>query len=594
MRRLFFSGIVFCGFMLLLTGSLVSAQDDDEREYVGSRECSSCHSDLSRTHQESPHALALISARDDDFFVADFDAGEDIRTVTFPDDDEARAFEMDDVAYALGSGRYVQRYLYEVDRDEYAVLPAEWNTVTEEWQSYGPVENWPDDPAYNFAESCIGCHTTGINFRRGEWEDDGVQCEACHGPGSVHVEEAEDAGRSPSDRELRQIREAIVVSPDAQICGQCHTQGTEPEDNHPFPMNYLPGGDLLDEDVFVPVPEDDPAHWWATGHASRKYMQFNEWLKSGHAEALSAVAENENADDTCLQCHSSDFRFTQARIEAVEEGEREGDPPDPVTVESAQFGITCTTCHNPHADPEETVFLIDQDRYSMCVQCHTDMDMTDGVHYPVQQMHEGQDVVETVVGIPSAHFTAEDGPDCVTCHLPRVPTDMLTRASHTFDPVLPGEALNVEGLQDSCSTCHSEQIEAVGLQAFIDDVQASTESRVTTARDSLNDDTGEWVMVALDFVETDGSWGVHNYAYTDALLDRVEAELGLNIAPPPDVNVLESVPDTITADTTAAEETTDDDDSSSPSAQAIAIAVISLALLAFAGWVFFFKQGDAA
>jgi hypothetical protein len=35
----------------------------------------------------------------------------------------------------------------------------------------------------------------------------------------------------------------------------------------------------------------------------------------------------------------------------------------------------------------------------------------------------------------------------------------------------------------------------------------------------------------LDFVDGDSSLGIHNYFYTDALLDAVEAELGL-VAPP--------------------------------------------------------------
>lgn len=568
-----------------MTGSLVYAQDDDEREFVGSRECSGCHSDLARTHQESPHALALISSRDDDFFVADFDAGEEVRTMTFPDDDKARPFEQDDVAFALGSGRYVQRYLYEISRNEYAVLPAEWNTLAEAWQPYGPVENWPDDPAYNFAESCMGCHTTGINFRRGQWEDNGVQCEACHGPGSVHVDEAEDAGRSPSDRELRRIREAIVLSPDAQICGQCHTQGTEPDESHPFPINYLPGEDLSDEDIFVPVPPDDTAHWWATGHAKSPNMQFNEWLNSAHAAALTTLKDSSAAEDACLQCHSADYRFTQAQITAADDGDREGDPPDLITLETAQFGVTCITCHNPHTDPEETTFYLEQDSYGLCVDCHSDADISDGVHHPVQQMHEGSDVVEVVPGIPSAHFTADNGPDCVTCHLPTVPVESASRSSHMLKPVLPGGEL-----EDTCSTCHSEQIEALGLQAFIEDVQTSTETRLAAAREASGDDSAEWVTVALDFIDGDGSRGVHNYAYTDALLDQVEAELGLNAAPPPDETVLEAPTAEAIEPATAQKE----EDISGLTTQAIVVMAASLALLLFAGWVFFIRQGNAA
>ncbi|HEX3050816.1 MAG TPA: hypothetical protein VHP83_09200 [Aggregatilineaceae bacterium] len=43
----------------------------------------------------------------------------------------------------------------------------------------------------------------------------------------------------------------------------------------------------------------------------------------------------------------------------------------------------------------------------------------------------------------------------------------------------------------------------------------------------MNDDSPDWVVTVLDFVDGDGSLGVHNYTYTDRLLDAVEAELGL-------------------------------------------------------------------
>lgn len=607
MKRLLFLGMLLCGLLLLLTGSVIYAQDDDDdseeeanvedREYVGSRECAGCHSDLSRTHQESPHALALIDARDDDFFIADFDAGEDVRTFTL--DDEARPFEQDDIAYAVGRGRYVQRYLVEVDRDEYAVLPAEWNALTEEWQPYGDVENWPDAPEYQFVDNCAGCHTTGLNANRGRWEDEGVQCEACHGPGSEHVEEAEDAGNSPSDRELRQLRGAIVLSPDPMICGQCHIRGTEPEDGHPYPIEYLPTENLLDEDIFIPVPPDDEAHWWATGHAKMSYMQFNEWAKSAHTTALTTLKDSEFAEDACLQCHSGDYRFTQEQILLVEEGDREGNPPDPVTLENAELGIACTNCHNPHADPEETTFYLEQERYALCVDCHNDTEITEGIHHPVQEMHEGETIVEQVEGIASAHFTHEDGPDCVTCHMQRVPVQYASRSTHLFEPVLPGE--NIDELEDVCSQCHGEQIAAVGLQAFIQDVQTSTEGRVTAARDAAGDSSPEWVMAALDFVEGDGSQGVHNYNYSDALLDAVELELGLDTTeedPSETVETAEDAAEEVAeSDEDAAKADSDEVTDDSPSGlttQAIVVMVASLLLLLFAGWTFFFRQGNSA
>lgn len=534
MRRLTIWSLIFGGcaliilsvLMLLFSDTQVLRAQDDELEYVGSRECSSCHSDLARLHSGMPHALALQSvSRDQDLILADFESGEDVRTVQFPDEDAPRPFTADDIAYAVGSGRYAQRYLYEVGRNEYAVFPAEWNVQTGQWQPYGAAEDWPNDDD-DWVQNCAGCHTTGLEVRRGRWQDDGVSCESCHGPGSEHARLADRAGRDPSDRELTRLREAIVSSPDAQICGQCHSQGVSPDGGLPYPVGYLPGMELLTDTMFTLLPPTEADHWWATGHASGKNMQFNEWITSAHASALTSLDGNEHADDGCLTCHSGDYNFNMAQIAAHEAGSRAGSAPDALTLETAAMGITCVNCHDPHSDTN-TPFQLVTNAYSLCTSCHTDDDYSH-IHHPVQQMFEGVSVVDIVEPIASSHFTDQNGPDCVTCHMERIPAGGATRATHALVPVLPGEAMNVTGLEPACTTCHEEQVDDVQMQQLIDDVQNDTQRRLDSARATLTDATAEWVGLALDFVEGDGSLGIHNYAYSDRLLDAVEAELGLS------------------------------------------------------------------
>lgn len=513
--------VVMLGLVSLIASttrpSTTYAQDEDDVEYIGASECSSCHRDLSRSHTESRHALTL----QDEAFLADFSKGEDIRTVQFPSEDAPRAFTAEDIAYSVGSGRYVQRYLYEVDRNEYIVLPAEWNVSTQEWQPFILAETW-DSNAYSWNTNCAGCHTTGLNAERGKWEDDGVQCEGCHGAGSVHAEEAADAGDDPSDRDLEKVRESIVLSPDAQICGQCHGRGVATEDEFQFPVGYLPGQTLADS--YTLAANDDPIHWWTTGHASQQNMQYNEWLTSAHSTSLAAVQETGTTDATCLTCHSTDYLTTQAQIAEVEAGERAGDPPEPLTVETAQNGVTCAGCHQVHSENNPD-FLLTQDTYTLCTDCH--QNTGESIHHPVKEMYEGLAIVENVEAVPSSHFTSEDGPTCVTCHMSDVPVGSDTRTTHTFQPVLPdGTSENI--IPDSCTSCHTD-LTPEYISEFIAETQEKTTSRLegaTTALASLPEPPA-WIQTALDFVEGDGSEGVHNYAYTDALLDAVEVELGL-------------------------------------------------------------------
>ena len=512
--------------LVLFSGTALQAQDatPEPPSFEGARECQSCHRDVARAHEETPHALALQETdRDKEPIVADFAVGEDLRTLTLPGEDAARAFTADDIAYALGSGLNAQAYLTDVN-GVLRVLPAQWNVGTGEWEAITLAESW-EDPAYDFMQSCAGCHTTGLNVEEAEWEDDGVMCEACHGPAELHVEAAEDAGRRASDEELAAVRAAINPGIDPQICGSCHSRGAVADGAPAYSTTFLPGQTLSVEGSYVPFGPDDPIHFYATGQASMPNMQYNEWLSTTHASSLENLPDD--ATDECLTCHSGEFAYNQALIAAHEAGDREGLAPEALTLAAAQFGVGCITCHDPHSEGDLPANLI-AEPYALCTSCHTNrQSIVEGVHHPVKEMYEGAPLVEGVLSIPSAHFTAEDGPDCQTCHMSQMPFDGGVRHSHSMTPILPGAAMNVEGLVDTCSKCHADESTPESLQAFIDDTQAGVRERIDAIRAALPPSPPDWAVIAIDFVEGDGSYGVHNYVYADAILDQLEESLGL-------------------------------------------------------------------
>ncbi|MBN8638115.1 MAG: ammonia-forming cytochrome c nitrite reductase subunit c552 [Anaerolineae bacterium] len=512
----------------LTTATPVAAQEGelDDAEYVSSDTCSDCHRNLVRSFSEQPHGLALQdSERDKDLILADFDQGADLRMVQFPGEDAPRPFDEDDIVYVIGAGKYVQRYLYEVDRRVYAVLPAEWDVAAGVWRPYLLAETWPD-PAYDFTTNCAGCHVTGLDVERGRWEDDGVMCEACHGPGSVHAEAADDAGGRPNDEELVEIHNAIVVSPDAQVCGQCHALG-----NQPFPVDYRPGGVLVHEDGYALVSEEDTSAFYGTGHARLSNMQYNEWIASGHATAFETMSASPNAQAECLTCHSGDYLFTERIRGIYDDGDLSGPVPDSLTLETASMGITCTVCHSPHTAEDEE-FNLTSAPYEMCTSCHRNTELVNPLHHPVVEMFEGQAIIDGVLGVPSAHFSEEDGPRCVTCHMTSVEAGGFALANHTWKPIIPGED---DAPPDSCSGCHTD-LNSADLQSLVDDTQADVRSRLSIAfarvasiaapaAGSDAEALYQRAVAALTFVQGDGSMGVHNYAYADALLDQVSVML---------------------------------------------------------------------
>ena len=71
---------------------------------------------------------------------------------------------------------------------------------------------------------CLGCHATaaeeGSRWTANSFKiADGVQCEACHGAGGVHVKAHRSSGQRPSGQEASLLRPV-----DRLICGTCHRE----------------------------------------------------------------------------------------------------------------------------------------------------------------------------------------------------------------------------------------------------------------------------------------------------------------------------------------------------------------------------------
>ena len=100
-----------------------------------------------------------------------------------------------------------------------------WKT-TKHAQAWETLEHLGKQWSYD----CINCHVTGFdkpggsNLAHNEPLRD-VQCEQCHGPGSLHVD-----ADGPDKKKL------ITRLPAETVCGQCHT----PEHSDTFEMKaYL-------------------------------------------------------------------------------------------------------------------------------------------------------------------------------------------------------------------------------------------------------------------------------------------------------------------------------------------------------------------
>jgi hypothetical protein len=518
--------LLLFGIVLLIEPNRVEAQEE-AKEYYGVSECRSCHGSLGRSHRKTPHGLTFMEISEDEadqaLIVADFSSGDELRTVQFPDESTPRPFTTQDIAYTLGSGRYLQAYVDKAGDGSYRVLPAQWNVIENAWQALPLADAWPD-AAYDFVDNCAYCHVTGLDLEAAKWQDDGVQCEACHGPGSVHVELMDEIDfETPEEREA--LNASINIAVDSQVCGQCHSRGTAPDGSHPYPLGYLPGADL--ESTFSLVSPDNTDFWYASDHASMPTMQYNEWLQSGHAQAYNDAASSEYFALECLICHGESYRRA---VNLRQNSDQDPDilPIPDVEAERLPVGVTCASCHYPHLEqPEEGEPPLDTARinYELCTSCHHSSSNVSVRHHPVQEIFEGQPVIAEIEAVAGIHFTEAEGPQCNTCHVPQVPVENATRFSHSLKPILPEFAID-SPLQDSCTQCH-DNVDSQSMQKLVDSVQENIRTRYETARAALNDAVPGWAKQTLDVIDGDGSWGIHNFAYTNQMLIAVEQELGL-------------------------------------------------------------------
>ncbi len=372
--------------------------------------------------------------------------------------------------------------------------------------------------------NCVGCHTVGFG-EPGGFVDRAttnslanVGCESCHGPGRDHVMNVNDAS----------LRPPVDIS--ANVCGRCHTG-----DHHP---------------------------------------NFDEWSTSLHAHVTEHVAEEivagESATTSCGQCHSGAvFLAINVNNEAVENDAFAGQEA------SSLAAVTCAVCHDPHgrtgnatipedgrdyqlryrevvvSTPTNTVAAAtNPTRFNICGQCHhsrgRDWTATSrGPHHSVQSnvyigempLPDGDEVTLLVQSLQSPHVLATE--QCATCHLYRQDfqdEQAPAIAGHTFQ-------VNFSGcLGSGCHSTSADQIQVRG-ETYQADVQAA----LTALRGRLDawgdweytadggpaDQSGipDWVKQArflVAYIESDGSLGLHNPNYVDAMLAKAASLLDEN------------------------------------------------------------------
>lgn len=231
--------------------------------YVGRQSCIQCHQQQGEQWQGSHHDLAMDRASAEtvlgDFEDAQlehdgivsrmFRKGEGFFVNTEGPDGKMADFE---VKYVFGV-EPLQQYMVEFDRlpdmpaDEIArlqVLRISWDTERKEWFYLRPPDVdeklSPDDDlhwtgiAQRWNNMCADCHSTNLkkNFDVASatyhttFSEMDVSCEACHGPGSLHVELANSNSLFWDRKQGYALAKLKDADPKVEIhaCAPCHSR----------------------------------------------------------------------------------------------------------------------------------------------------------------------------------------------------------------------------------------------------------------------------------------------------------------------------------------------------------------------------------
>jgi len=256
------------------------------------------------------------------------------------------------------------------------------------------------DQTWNY--QCAECHST--NLRKGydaatrtyqtTWAEPDVSCEACHGPGSRHVDWAKAGARLESDPS----RGLVINLPGVGTWAWDEAAGK--------PVRQGPGGPAVEVEAC------------GRCHARRGVLTedyaYGQPLLATHSPAL--LTEGLYHADGQIQDEVFEYgSFHQSRM--------------------FQAGVGCSDCHEPHS------LELRAEGDALCSQCHSPARFGTTAH----------------TGHPVAPKGAPAGVQCVDCHMPeRTYMGVDRRRDHSLRVPRPDLTVRI-GTPNACASCHGDK-----------------------------------------------------------------------------------------------------------------------------------------
>ncbi len=339
----------------------------DTAKYLGMDKCQLCHQDIYNSFIETGMGKSFdlaskqkTSAKFDKHTVI-YDKFQDFYYQPFWDKNEFKIIEfrlagkdtvykrIEKVDYIVGSGQHTNSHIYNTN-GYLQQMPMTYYTQKGEWHFPPGFENGFNTRfARKIGLECMSCHNSFPEFVEGSENKytsipNGINCERCHGPGSIHVQQRSTGEKIDTSKYI----DYSIVNPgklpiDLQfdVCQRCHLQGnTVLKDGKSF-YDFKPGMKLSD---------------YMTTFLPRYEGADDEFIMASHADRLKQS-----------QCFIKSYVSSES---ALSPSGRDGEG----ALRPYKNALTCVTCHNPHKSVKVTGNEVFN---NACKNCHGGTNQTD-------------------------------------------------------------------------------------------------------------------------------------------------------------------------------------------------------------------------
>ncbi len=276
---------------------------------------------------------------------------------------------IEEVNYIIGSGQHTNSHLQNTNGYIHQ-MPMTFYTQKQKWDLPPGFEGGTNTRfSRKIGLECMSCHNAYPDFVMGSENKfnsvpEGINCERCHGPGSIHVAQRSAGSKVDTSKYIDySIVNPAKLSIDLQfdICQRCHLQGNAILKNDKSFYDFKPGKHLSDYmSIFLP-----------------KYKNADEeFIMASHADRLKQSA-----------CFIKSIERTSGQNK----------------LRPYKDALTCITCHNPHVSVRETNKNLFNET---CINCH-------GANKPNPFCSDPK-----VAKTKMSSFGNNPLLNCVSCHMP--------------------------------------------------------------------------------------------------------------------------------------------------------------------------------